>query len=262
MSEPVRIVLLDRSPRRDHAVRFEAEAFVVEGVSLLPDRRVPLRKVYGIERSGARLWIGVGFVPALLGGADAAPEGLARVEAELRARIGALPGGRARLAQIDARCGPRPRWPWLAPALALGLGTASALSRTFDQRSATDLLLLLSAGVSAEPVLGPFRLAASGAAALATASLLAGGASGLALAPLSLALGWFALIVAARLWREPRLGVRARSALEGGVLLAPLVALHALATGAAPGAQLAGALAAALLARLLLRRWPEGMPPH
>jgi hypothetical protein len=262
MSGAVRIVLLDRSPRRDYAVSFDAEAFVVEGVSLLPDRRVALRDVYGIERSGAWLWVGAGFVPVVLGGGDAPAERLARLEAELRARIGALPGGGGRLARIDARRGPAPGRPWLSGALALGLGAAAALSGALGLRFATDLLLLLAAGVIAEPVLGAVRLAASGAAALALTRLLAAGVPALALVPLSLALGWLALIALARLRREPWLGVRARSALEGGMLIAPLALVQALADGVAPGAQLAAALAAALLAPLLLRRWPEGMPPH
>ena len=66
MMEPMRIVLLERAPRRDYAVSFEAEAFVVEGVALLPDRRVALRDVYGLERAGAWLWVGVGFVGGLV----------------------------------------------------------------------------------------------------------------------------------------------------------------------------------------------------
>jgi hypothetical protein len=262
MMEPMRIVLLERAPRRDYAVSFDAESFVVEGVALLPDRRVALRDVYGIERAGAWLWVGAGFVPAVLGGADARAERLARVEAELRARIAALPGGAGRLARIDARRAAPLARPWLTAALALGLGAAAGVGGAFGLRAAADLLWLLAVGLVAEPTLGALRLAASGGVALLTACAVGGAGAWLALAPGALALGWAALLVSARLRREPVLGVRARSTLDGGLLLALALAAHALGAGAAARALAAAALAAALLAPLLLRRWPGGTGPH
>ena len=260
--EPTRIVLLERSTRRDYAVSFDAESFVVEGVALLPDRRIALRDVYGIERSGAWLWIGVGFVPLVLGGADALAERLARLEAELRARIAALPGGGGRLARIDARRAAPLARPWLAAALALGLGAAFAAAGALGLRAATDLLLLLAIGIAAEPPLGALRLAASGGVALGAAHLVGAADGWLALAPGAIALGWAALLLVARLRREPLLGVRARSALDGGLLLAVGLAAHTLGAGPAARAPVAGAFAAALLAPLLLRRWPGGTEPH
>ena len=260
--EPTRIVLLERSPRRDYAVSFDAESFVVEGVALLPDRRVALRDVYGIERSGPWLWIGVGFVPVVVGGVDAPVERLARLEAELRARIAALPGGVERLARIDARSAAPLAWPWLTAALALGLGAALGAAGALGLRAATGLLLLLAIGLVAEPPLGALRLAASGGVALLAARLFGAADGCLALAPAALALGWAALVVFARLRREARLGVRARSALDGGLLLAVGLAAHALGAGAAAPALAAGAFAAALAAPLLLRRWPGGTEPH
>ena len=259
MSEPLRIVLGVRAPRRDHAVAFEADAFVVEGVALLPDRRVALRDVYGIERSGGRLWIGAGCVPVVLGGADAPPERLARIEAELRARIGALPDGPGRLARLDAR---RPLWPhrpWLTAALVLGLGVAAGST---GLRAATDLLLLLAFGLVAEAALGAVRLALCGAAALLAARICAAGGATLALAPLALALGWAGLLAFVRLRHEPTLGVRTRSALGGSLWLAPLLVVHALAAGVPARALAAAALAGVLVAPPLLRRWPGSLPPH
>jgi hypothetical protein len=264
--EPTRIVLRERAPRPDYAVRFDADAFVVEGVALLPDRRVALRDLFGIERAGSWLWIGAGVVPLVLGGDDVPAERLARVEAELRARIGALPGGAARLARIDARRPLRLRPPWLAAAAVLALGAAAWTFALLDVRAAANLLLLAAVGVGAEPVLGPLRLLACGAAAWAGACLAlgvagsVGPADALALAPLALALGWAALAVAARLGRAAALSVRARSALDASLLLGPLVAAHALALGA--GALAAAALAGALGAPLLLRSWPDGAHPR
>jgi hypothetical protein len=254
--EPTRIVLLERAPRPDYAVRFEADAFVVEGVALLPERRVGLRDVFGIERAGAWLWVGSGLVPVVLGGDDAPTERLARVEAELRARIRALPGGAGRLARVDARRPLRLRAPWLSAAAVLGLGAAFAAAGGLGLRATADVLLLAAVGVAAEPALGPLRLLACGGVALVAAGIAAQGAAGLALAPLALALGWAALAAVARLRRGALLSVRARSALDAGLLLAPLVAAHALALGAGARAFAAAALAGALTAPPLLRRWP------
>jgi len=262
MSEPARIVLAGRAPRPDYAVRFDAESFVVEGVALLPDRRVALRDVYGVERSGAWLWVGAGFVPVVLGGDEASAERLARVEAELRARIRALPGGAERLARLDARRAQRLRRPWLTGALVLGLGFASGVAGAFGLRAATDLLLLLAFGLLAEPSFGAVRLAASGGVALLAAFAVAPGGAGLALAPLTLAFGWAALLACARLCRDFALSVRTRSACEGGLLLLPVLAAHAFGAGAPGRALTAAALAAALVASLLLRRWPGGTGPH
>jgi hypothetical protein len=264
MMEPTRIVLRGRAPRAEHAVRFEPDAFVVEGVALLRDRRVPLREVFGLERAGPWLWVGAGLVPVLIGGGNAPAERLARVEAELRARIRALPGGGGRLVRIDARHPLPLRAPWLTAAAALGLGAASAFTGAFALRTGVDLLLLAAVGVATEPVLGALRLLACAAVALAAAGLAAqGAAGGLTLAPLAVALGWAALGAVARLRRSAVLGVRARTTLDAVLLLGPLAAAHALASGgAAARALAAAALAGALVAPLLLRRWPEGAQPH
>jgi hypothetical protein len=258
--EPTRVVLLERAPRRDYAVRFEMDAFVVEGVALLPDRRVALRDVFGIERAGAWLWVGTGVVPAVIGGEDAPAERLARVEAELRARIRALPGGAGRLARVDARQPRRLRVPWLTAAAVLALGAALAAAGGLGLRAAADVLLLAAIGLAAEPVLGPWRLLACGAVALAGACVAAPDAAGIAQIPLALALGWAALAAAARIRRGARLGVRARSVLDAALLLGPLVAAHALSLDMRAFA--AAALAGALSAALLLRRWPDAAPPH
>jgi len=258
MSEPTRIVLAERAPRPDYAVAFEAEAFVVEGVALLPNRRVALRDVYGLERAGAWLWVGAGFVPVVLGGDAAGAERLAQVEAELRARIRALPGGGGRLARLDARRVHRLRRPWLTAALVLGLGFAAGVAGAFGLRAAASLLLLLAVGLGVEPVLGAARLFAGGGAALLAAFASAAGGVALANAPLAVALGWAAQLVFVRLRREPALGVRTRSALDGGLLLVPVLIAHALGAGVEARALAAAALAAALLAPLLVRRWPEG----
>jgi hypothetical protein len=173
------------------------ESFVVEGVALLPDRRVALRDVYGIERSGAWLWVGSGFVPVVLGGDETAAERLVRVEAELRARIRALPGGAGRVALLDARSAQRLRRPWLTGALVLGLGFASGVAGAFGLRAATGLLLLLAFGLLAEPAsvrCGSPRVVGGALAACAVAP----GGAGLALAPLALAFGWAALLACAR----------------------------------------------------------------
>jgi hypothetical protein len=269
MSEPTRIVLAQRTPRPDYAVGFEADAFVVEGVALLPDRRVALRDVYGLERAGAWLWVGAGFVPVVLGGDAAGSERLAQVEAELRARIGALPSGGDRLARLDARRVHQLRRPWLTAALVLGLGLAAGATGAFGVRAAACLLLLLAVGLSVEPVLGAVRLFAAGGAALLAAFALGDVPSAVAFTnvplavsftnvPLIVSFGWAAPLVFVRLRREPVLGVRTRSALDGGLLLVPLLIAHALGAGVEVRALAAATLAAALLARLLLRRWPEG----
>jgi len=254
-----RIVLLERTPRPDYAVVFEADAFVVEGVPLLPDRRVAASRVYGLERAGAWLWVGVGLVPLVLGGADVPAERLARVEAELRARVGALPDGRWRLARFAARHGVRLRRPWLAGGAALVLALTGSLgpSPVPALRLATDLLLLLSVGLLAEPWLGARRVLASGVVALLAAGAVAPVEGWPALAPLALALGWAGLLAVVRLRREPELGVRFRNALDMGALLAFALALRGWAVGGGAALALA-ALAGALVAPVVLRDWPEG----
>jgi hypothetical protein len=250
----VRIVLAGRAPRADQAVAFEAESLSVAGVPLLPARRVALRAIWGLERAGAWLWIGAGLLPLAVGGAGVAPERLAQVEAELRARIGALPGGGGRLARIDARRPGRRHAPWLTPALALAFGAAFALTpeRGPVLPFATALALCVAVGLVAEPWLGAGRALASAAAGALAAALLAG-VPAVALAPLAPALGLAGTLAFARVRRERGLGVRMRSALDAAAPLGLALLATALASGL--GAAALGALAAgAAVAPLLLAR--------
>jgi len=220
--------------------------------------------VYGLERAGAWLWVGVGLVPVALGGEDVPSEQLARLEGALRARIGALPDGASRLARFDARRAARPQFPWLTAALCLGFalvfGFASGTQETL--RFTTNLLLLASLGLLAEPWLGATRTFASGALALLTASALPGDGIGLALAPLAPALGWAGSLVFARLHREPVLGVRFRSALDSGALLVVALGAHALSLASGGAGLLLAGLAGFGIGPLLLRGWQEGSAPR
>lgn len=263
MSEPnERIVLAERGARGAYAVVLDDEAFVVEGAAVRKHRRVPYLRVYGLERAGAWLWVGAGLVPVALGGEDVRSEQLARVEAALRARVGALSDGARRLARFDTRRTVRLRFPWLTAALGLAFVLVFALAPGTHEtlRFATNLLLLVALGLLAEPWLGSLRTLASGAAALLAASALPGDAIGLALAPLAPALGWAGLLVFARLRREPVLGVRFRSALDGGALLVVALGAHALSLASGAGLLLAG-LAGFGIGPLLLRGWQEGSVP-
>ena len=257
-----RIVLAARGARPDYAIALDDESFVVEGVPLLPPRRIALGDVYGLERSGAWLWIGIGFVPVVLGGVDVADERLRRVEEALRARVGALPGGPVRLARLDARLARRPGWPWLTLALAAALLLAfvAAPGPATGVRFATHLLLLLGLGLLAEPWLGSLCVLANGGVAVLVASALAPGAAGLELVPLAVALGLVGPLVCLRLWREHTLSVRVRSAFDSGALLAAALAAYGLAL--AGGAALLATLSGFVVAPLALRRWPEGTRPR
>ncbi len=257
-----RIVLAARGARPDYAIALDAESFVVEGVPLLPNRRIALRAVYGLERAGAWLWIGAGVVPVVLGGIDVTAERLTQAEAALRARIGALPGGPGRVARLDARPALRPVRPWLTLALmgALVLAFAVAPGAAAGLRFTVHLLLLFSIGLVAEPWLGRLRVFASGGAALLVASVLPPSAAWLELAPLALALGLAGSLVFVRLRREHALSVRVRSALDGSVLLVLVLVAYGLVT--VGGVALLAALAGCLVAPLVLRHWPEGSSPR
>ena len=257
-------MLADRGARGTYAVVLDDEAMVVEGMALLGRRRIPHARMYGLERAGGWLWVGAGFVPVALGGEDVLSEQLARVEAALRVRVGALPDGASRLARFDARRTVRLQLPWLTAALCLGFalvfGFASGTQETL--RFATSLLLLVSLGLLAEPWLGATRTLASGAAALLAASALPGEGSGLALAPLALALGWAGSLAFARLRREPVLGVRFRSALDSGAVLVVALAAHALWLASGGAGLLFAGLAGYGIGPLLLRGWQEGSVPR
>jgi hypothetical protein len=263
VSEPGRrVVLAERAPGPDYAVRFEEGAFVVEGVGRLGGRRVPTRAVFGLERAGAWLWIGAGVIPAVIGGDDVPAERLARVEAELRAALRALPDGQRRLARLDARRTVRLHRPWLTAAL----GVAAAAALVFAPQPGpaltfvTNALLLVAVGLLVEPWLGAVRAFVSGAAGwLAAAS--ASGRPWLALVPLGVTLGWIGFLAVVRVWRETALSVRLRCALDASALFAFAAVAHALATGAPPLAVAAAVLAGALVAPIVLRRWPEGGEP-
>ena len=258
MSAPSeRIVLAERGGRGVYAVLLDDEAMRVEGGPRLARRRVPYRRVYGLERAGAWLWVGTGLVPVVLGG-DAVPcEQLARLEAALRTRVAALPDGTARLARFDARRSTRLRFPWLTAALGLAFALSSGQVAGPPElpRFATNLLLLLSLGLLLEPWLGSLRALASGALALLVASVGASGGIGFALAPLALALGWAGALAFTRLRREAVLGVRFRSALDGGALLGLALVAHALASAPGGAGLLFAGLAGFSVAPLLLRGW-------
>jgi hypothetical protein len=254
MKEPLRMVLAERAGRSAYVVTLEPDALRVAGVPCLPDRRIPLRDVYGIERAGVWLWVGAGWLPVLFGGGDVPAARLTGLETELRARIAALPDGARRLARIDARRTLRPRWPvvTLAGLLALGVAFGLAAPGGAALGFAINLLLLASLGLLAEPWLGPLRLLASAGAGALAAGVLTAGSLALAGVPLALGLGLAGTLGFARLRREPTLSVRFRSALEAAAPLVLAVVAHALATGlgaAALGAGLAGALLAPLLLR-------------
>lgn len=259
-----RIVLAEGGARGSYAVVLDDEALVVEGAARRRRRHIPLRRVYGLERAGSWLWVGVGLVPVALGGAQVRSEQLARLEAALRARIGALPDGLSRLARFDARRSVRLQF----PCLTLGLGLIFALIFALEPgqqatlRFWTNLLLLLGLGLLAEPWLGSLRTLASGTAALLVASALPGRDIGLVLTPLALALGWAGSLVFVRLCREPALGVRFRSALDSGALLALALAAHALALASDGASLLLAGLTGFGIAPLLLRGWREGSAPR
>lgn len=258
-----RIVLAERGAST-HAVVLDDEAIVVEGGALLKRRRIPYLRLYGLERAGAWLWVGVGLLPVVLGGEDVPSEQLARVEVALRARVGALPDGASRLARFDARRTVRLQFPWLTAVLCLAFVLVFALEPGGHEtlRFATNLLLLASLGLLAEPWLGALRTLASGAAALLVASALLGDGIGLALAPLAPALGWAGSLVFARLRREPVLGVRCRSALDSGALLLVALAAHALSLASGGAGLLLAGLAGFGIAPLLLRGWREESAPR
>jgi len=259
-----RVVLAERGARGTYAVVLDDEAMVVEGVALLGCRRVPHLRVYGLERAGAWLWVGVSPMAIALGGEDVPSEQLARVEAALRARVGALPDGAGRLARFDARRSVRLRFPWLTAALGLAFVLVFAFAPGTHEtlRFATNLLLLVALGLLAEPWLGSLRTLASGAAALLAASALPGDGIGLVLAPLAPALGWAGVLAFARLRREPVLGVRFRSALDGGALLVVALGAHALSLASGGAGLLLAGLAGFGIGPLLLRGWQEGSVPR
>ena len=265
MSAPnERIVLTERGTRGSHAIVLDDEGFVVERAAPQKGRRVPYRSVYGLERAGAWLWVGVGLVPVALGGEGAPSEQLARVEAALRTRVAALPDGASRLARFDARRTVRLRFPWLTAALGLAFAVAFAFVPGTQEtlRFTTNLLLLVAFGLLAEPWLGSLRTLASGVVALLAASVLPGVEVGLTLAPLALALGWAGSLVFARLRREPVLGVRFRSALDSGALLVVALAAHAVSLGSGRTGLWCAGLAGFGIAPLLLRGWQEGSAPR
>jgi hypothetical protein len=252
-----RILLARRASGQDHGVVFGPDALRIEGGFALR-RRIPYRSIRGLERAGAWLWLGAGFWPAALGGRDVAPAKLDTVEAELRARVAALPGGERRLAAPRA---PRLHRPWLSLALASALaGAGLALAREPRLALATDVLLLLAVGLVAERWLGRAPLVASGAA-----GLLAGGGAGMAaflaapagFAARALCAAWIGLLAFARLRRAAALSVLARSAFDATAAVALAFGAHALASGASPLALAAAALAGSAVAPLVLRHTPH-----
>jgi hypothetical protein len=250
-----RILLARRASGSDHALVFEPDGFRVEG-GFAPSRRVAYRRVYGIERAGAWLWVGAGVAPVIVGGGLAAAASLDAAAAELRARVAALPDGAERLARFDARRPPRARLPWLAPALAALLGGVLAAEEALSLSAAAELLFGLALALLGERWLGAWPLFASGAAALLAASLAERPASLAGLATLAapgLAAGWLGLLACARLLRERSLAVRERSAFDLAAPLGLAFLLSALATAASPLA-LALGLAAGLGAGLLVLR--------
>jgi hypothetical protein len=249
-----RILLARRASGREHAAVFEPEGLRVEG-GFAPRRRVAYRAVHGLERAGAWLWVGCGPLPVGLGGRDVPAARLAALEAELRARIAALPDGASRLARLDARRPARPHFPWLALALVAAL--ALALAGAFRFMLATDLLLALGLGLVAERWLGRLPLLASGLAAALAAAWLERPAEWLGLASLAarvLPASWIGLLAFARLRRERELSVLARSAFDLTAPLAFAFAVYALASGMRPLLLGMALLVGFATAKLVLRR--------
>ena len=249
-----RILLARRASGSDHAVVFEPDGLRIEGGFALR-RRVPYRSVYGLERAGAWLWVGAGALPVGLGGRGVPAAQLSAVEAELRARIGALPDGGRRLARLDVRRAARVHAPWLTALLAVALGVALATTAAGWLDLATDLLFLLCFGLLAECWLGTPPALACAAAALLAASLVEPPAAlaDLAAAARILPAGWVGLLAFARLAREPALSVRVRSACELAAPLALAFGLHGLAVHASPLPLGLGLLAGCAVAPLVLR---------
>ena len=244
-----RILLARRASGSDHAVVFAPDGLWIEGGFTLR-RRIPYRSVHGLERAGAWLWLGTGLLAVGLGGRDVPPAQLAALEVELRARIAALPDGARRLARIDARPPSATRVPWLATALAPAAGFALYESAS-PLGLAPDLLFALAFALSVERWLGRLALLAAAVTGLGAASL-AGPAAPASFAACGAAASC-GLLAFARLVREGRLGVLARSALDGTALLALAFGLYELAVDA-PGRALAvAALAGFALAPLVLR---------
>jgi hypothetical protein len=251
------MLLARRASGQDHGVVFGPDALRIEGGFALR-RRIPYRSIRGLERAGAWLWLGAGFWPAALGGRDVAPARLDTVEAELRARVAALPGGARRLAAPRA---PRLHRPWLAVALAAAfVGAGLALGTEPPLALATDGLLLLAVGLVAERWLGHAPLLASGAAGVLAGGLVAFPAllaapAGFAVRALGAA--WIGLLVFTRLRRAAALSVLARSAVDATAVVALAFGVHALASGASPLALAAAALAGSAVAPLVLRHTPH-----
>jgi hypothetical protein len=251
----VRILLARRASGCDHAAVFEPDALRVEGAWPW-QRRVAYRRVHGLERAGAWLWVGAGLVPAVLGGCDVPAAQLDLVAAELRARVAALPDGARRRARIDARRAARVRPPWLTLALGAAFAGALAAGGTGAREAATPLLFVLALGALVESWLGPRAALAGGAAALLAAGLAvpsAAAAGPAAFAARVLPAGWIGLAVFARLACERRLSVRARGALDLALPLALAFAAHAAASRASPLALGLAALAGCAAAPLVLR---------
>jgi hypothetical protein len=250
-----RILLARRTSGSDHAALFEPDGLRIEG-GFAPRRRVPYRSVYGLERAGTWLWLGSGILPVGLGGRDVPAAQLDAVEAELRARIAALPDGTRRLARLDARRTARLHLPWLCPALALVCGAAPASGAESPLALATQLMILLAFGLPAERWLGPMPLLASGlvgvsSAALVSPRLVAG--FPLPLAP-ALSAAWIGLLAFVRLRREAGLPVLARSAFEWLAPLALALAVCGVASGAGALTLGLAALAGFAAAPLVLRQ--------
>jgi len=252
-----RILLARRASGREHALVLEPDGFRVEGGST-PRRRVTYASVYGLERTGARLWVGAGLVPVVVRG-GATPGALEQAETALRARIAALPDGTARLARLDARHTPRARLPWLAPAVALALAAVLAASVPLALATLAALLFALALGLLAERWLGARPLLVCGVAALLAAGLAERPAGLVELAPLAapaLASGWLGLLACARLFRERTLAVRERSAFDLALPLGLAFALTVLAWGANPLALALGGAAGLAAGLLVLPRAP------
>jgi len=150
--------------------------------------------------------------------------------------------------------------PWLTLALAMLLALPFATSSAgAGPGLATDLLWLVAFGLLAERWLGRWRVLASGAAALAAATLAEPPHSWLELAALAaraLPLGWIGLLVFTRLLWERALCVRFRGALDTGALLAFAFGLRVLTSDPSGWALGLGALAGFGVSALALRRWP------
>jgi hypothetical protein len=249
-----RVLLARRASGRDHAVVFDGDHLRIEGGFALR-RRVPYRAVNGLERVAPWLWLGVGVVPAALGGHDVPPERLDAVERELRARIAALPEGAERIARVDRRRPGARRVPWLSVGGVLVGSLVWLPGAAAPLAVATHLLFCLAFALVVEGWLGRGSVLVGAGAGLLAAHALAAGAAGAAgMTPPALSAAWIGLLGFARTVRAAELPVLTRGAIDTAALVAVGFCALALGSGVSPRLLFTAALGGFASGALTLRR--------